>query len=383
MKIFQVVPYFPPHIGGLETYVSILSRMLAARGHEVTVFTSSQGEFSVTEEVDAVRIHRLRALVKIYNNPVAPSLFAKLFKEDRPDILHAHQYPIFFSEASALAGLVRRIPIVTHLHVIPEAKSVLSSVASSFYYKLLWKFTLRSARKIAVPSLAYKSLLLRLGYGASKIRLVPYGVDVEMFNAHVSGKGFRKKYGCEDSRVVLTVGRLNYQKGFHVLIKALRLIRKEFKNAKLVIVGEGEDRGNLEKLARELKLADAVIFAGALPYEELPKAYAASDVFVLPSFFESFGIALIEAEAVAKPVVGTRVGGVTEAVVAGQSGILVEPGNPGSLAEAVEEILADRSLAKKMGENGRKNVEEKFSWPIAVDRVTAVYREILRETCLS
>jgi glycosyltransferase involved in cell wall biosynthesis len=379
MKIIQVVPYFPPHIGGEETYVYSLSRELAARGHEVTVLTSLESGLCKNENISGVKIHRIKVLMKVYNNPVAPSLFAKLIQEDAKNcVLHAHQYPIFFSDVSAFVSLTRHIPFILHVHVIPEPKSFSSSIPLTLYYKLLWKLTLKPTCRIIVPSFAYRKLLLNLGVAAKKIRVVPYAIDTYKFHPKNDGSNFKKKVACEGFKIILTVGRLNYQKGLHVLIKALPLIKNQFKDIKLIIVGEGEERKHLQDLTMRLNVDENVVFTGALHNDELPQAYACADVFVLPSFFESFGITFLEAQATGKPIVGTNVGGVPEAVLNRESGLLIEPGNVKDLAQAVITILSDREMAKRMGERGRKHVEENFSWYIAVDKIVSLYKEILQ-----
>jgi glycosyltransferase involved in cell wall biosynthesis len=383
MRICQVVPYFPPHIGGEETFVFGLSRELAARGHDVTVFTSSENRWRQSQDTGGARVNRLNVLMKVYNNPIAPSLFHELLQEEQYNVLHAHQYPVFFSDVSAVTSFVKRIPFLLHVHVIPEQKSLFSSAALSFYYRLLWKLTSRPACRIVVPSLEYRALLMRLGVCAGKIRIIPYGVDTKRFSLDNDGESFRKKIGCEGSRIVLAVGRLNYQKGFHILIRALPLVVNEFRDVKLVIVGEGEERERLRELAERLNVAGNVVFTGALLNEELPKAYACADVFVLPSFFESFGITLIEAQATGKPVVGTKVGGVPEAVLNHESGMLVEPGKAGDLAEAIVTILSDKAMASKMGKKGRKHIEENFAFSVTVDKVIRLYEEASDDKYLS
>jgi glycosyltransferase involved in cell wall biosynthesis len=381
VKIWQVVPYFPPHIGGEETCVFMLSRGLAAKGHDVTVFTSSESGALSSEDTEGFRIRRLNIWMKVYNNPIVPSLVGRLLHEDSPTIIHAHQYPIFFSDVSALMGAVKHIPLLLQIHVIPDSRSMLSSAVSALYYESLWKLTLKTACKIIVPSRAYRSLMLGHGLSSQKVSVIPYGVDTDVFHPDNNGDQFRKKHGCEGSRVILTAGRLNYQKGLHVLIEALPLIKKELQDVKLVIVGDGEERPRLKKLAQTLDVAESVVFTGSLHHEDLPQAFASADVFVLPSFFESFGITLIEAQATAKPVVATRVGGIPEVVMNGESGTLVEPGKPNKLANAIITILSDRNMAVRMGRKGRKHVEENFSWCATIDKVAKLYEESLLNMC--
>lgn len=377
MKIFQVVPYFPPCIGGMEFYVQRLSEEFAARGHEVIVFTSSKSGFSYYEKVNGVKICRLKTLTKVYNVPIVPSLFWKLLREKKPDIIHAHQYPVFFSDVSAAMSRLRRMVLLLHVHVISEPRSVFSSFISEMYYRTVGRLTFKTAHGVVTPSFAYKSMLAEMGVEPEKIRVIPYGIDLSRFDFKNDGEAFRKRYNCDGSSVILSVGRLNYQKGFQYLLKAMPIVLQKIPDAKLVVVGDGEQFTYLNELSQSLGLSNSVIFTGALPPMGIPDAYAAADVFVLPSIFESFGIALIEAQAAGKPVVGTRVGGAPEALQEDETGFLVDPGDSEQLGEAIIRVLSDEELAREMGENGKKFVEARFDIRNIVDDVTAVYEELI------
>jgi len=340
MKIFQVVPYYPPHIGGMEFYVQRLSEELAARGHEVTVFTSSNTANQSVGKVNGVRIFSLKQMTKVYNVPIVPSLFWRLLQEEKPDIIHAHQYPVFFSDVSVATSWLRNIPLLLHVHVVSEAKSTLSGFISDMYYSTLGLRTLQTADTVVVPSLAYKTKLLKMHVKPEKTQVIPYGIDTKKFRNNTKGETFKIKYHCQGSKVILSVGRLNYQKGFQYLIEAMPAVLNQIPHAKLVIVGEGEQLAYLKQLSKSRGVSESVVFTGALGQAEIPNAYAASDVFVLPSLFESFGISLIEAQAAGKPVIGTRTGGAPEALVDGETGLLVEPGNPEQLEAAIVRVLS-------------------------------------------
>jgi len=377
MKIFQVVPYFPPHIGGMEFYVQRLSEELAARGHEVIVFTSSKAGFPYYDKVNGVKICRLKTLTKVYNVPIAPSLFWKLLQEKKPDIVHAHQYPVFFSDVSAAMSKLRRMVLLLHVHVISEPKSAFSSFISEMYYRTLGRLTFKTAPGVITPSFAYKSKLFEMGVEPEKIRVIPYGIDLSRFHFKNDGEAFRKRYNCDGSSVILSVGRLNYQKGFQYLLKAMPIVLQQIPDAKLVIVGDGEQFTYLNELSQSLGLGNSVIFTGGIPPMDIPDAYAAADVFVLPSMFESFGIALIEAQAAGKPVVGTRVGGAPEALRENETGFLVGPRDSEQLGEAIIRVLSNEELAREMGENGKKFVEAQFDIRNIVDKVTDIYEELI------
>jgi len=375
MRIFQVVPYYPPHVGGMEVYVDYLSARLACKGHEVTVFTSSDKNYSYHHKVNGVDIRRIKVSTKLYNIPIANTLLTALMKEEKPDVIDAHQYPIYFSDISALTSKIRKIPLFLHVHVIPDPKSPVSAVILKSYYNILERFTIHASKCIIAPSEMYRKLLIALGVDARRIAVVPYGIDLQKFYPNLDSINFKKNFNLEGSKVILTVGRLNYQKGFHYLIEAMPKILHQIPHVKLVIVGDGELMPYLKNLAISLGLKGKVIFAGAMPQTLISQAYAAADVFVLPSLFESFGISLLEAQAMEKPVVGTRAGGIPEAMADGKSGILVEAKNPAELSGAILRLLRDQNLSISMGKNGRKFVLKHYDLEKSIDCVLSCYQK--------
>jgi glycosyltransferase involved in cell wall biosynthesis len=380
MKIYQVVPYYPPHIGGMEFYVEYLSNQLANKGNEVKVFTSSDRNYSYTENMNGVEVCRFKISAKFYNVPISNNLLSSLLRIEKPDILDAHQYPVYFSDMSSLASSLRKIPLFLHVHVVPDPKSVFSGFVLKSYYRFFERFTLKESQYVIAPSQVYKLMLARMGVNLERIEVIPYGVDLRRFNPSRDGGNFKKLFNLEGSRVILTVGRLNYQKGFHYLLAAMPKILLQVPNAKLVIVGEGELMKYLKDLSYSLGLRNNVVFTGVLPQSSISEAYASADVFVLPSLFESLGISLLEAQAMAKPVVGTRVGGLPEAMAEGKSGILVEPKKPKALAEAVVTLLRDQNLSKSMGINGRRFVEDRYDLEKSIDHVFKLYERAIKRS---
>lgn len=202
-----------------------------------------------------------------------------------------------------------------------------------------------------------------------KLQVIPYGIDTKKFQNNPNGEAFKIKYNCNWHKVILSVGRLNYQKAFHYLIKAMPKILKKIPKVKLIIVGEGEQSTYLNQLANFLGVKESVIFTGALDQNQISDAYAACDIFVLSSQFESFGISLIEAQAAGKPVIGTKVGGLPEALLDRQTGFLVDFGDIGQLEDNIIHLLSDEKIAKEIGKKGKAFVENQFSTQRSVDSI--------------
>jgi phosphatidylinositol alpha-1,6-mannosyltransferase len=205
------------------------------------------------------------------------------------------------------------------------------------------------------------------------------GVDGERFRPDVNPRLIRDRYGLDGARVLLTVGRLVERKGHDVVIRALRRVSEAIGPVRYLIAGSGSEERRLRALAADLGCADEVIFIGHVSDEDLPPLYAACDVFVMPSRalqerdgIEGFGIVFLEAGASGKPVIGGRSGGITDAVLDGTTGVLVNPQDVEEIAEALIRLLRDREDAARMGEEGRRRAEAlRLAWGTEVVRAWA------------
>lgn len=200
------------------------------------------------------------------------------------------------------------------------------------------------------------------------IKITP-GVDVHRFSPGLNCKTIIKKYNLEEKKVILTISRLDWNKGVDMAIKSLPLVLEKVPNAIYLVGGTGPCEKEWKKLVEEMKLQDKIIFTGFISDKELPLYYNACDVFLLPTrelakrgCVEGFGIVFLEANACAKPVIAGRAGGVPEAVVDGVTGIIVDPLNIDEISDVLIKLLTDEKLAKETGEAGRKRVEQEFSW---------------------
>jgi phosphatidylinositol alpha-1,6-mannosyltransferase len=203
------------------------------------------------------------------------------------------------------------------------------------------------------------------------VRVVPLGTDPAHFKPGVSTEAVRNRYGLKNGRWMLTVARLTAHKGIDTGLRALAALATSHPDLKYAIVGVGKRHGELETLAAELKLTDRVKFLTGVPDDDLPGIYNLASVYLgvsrlADSNVEGFGISLVEASACGVPVVGGRSGGIPDAVREGETGLLVDPGDPVAVARAVDAVLSNPALASKLGGGGRRAVETHFNW----DRVT-------------
>jgi glycosyltransferase involved in cell wall biosynthesis len=181
----------------------------------------------------------------------------------------------------------------------------------------------------------------------------------------------------EKEHMILSVGRLVWRKGYKYLIDAMLHVLSEYPNAKLVIVGHGEQGIPLQIYVKKLGIDGSVRFLDNVSREKLYSLYSEAEVYVQPSLYEPFGITILEAMSMRKPVVATSVGGIQEIITNGVEGLLVEPRNSSQLADAVINLLSDSSLRRKLGNKARERVEKEFTWEAIAKKNLALYNNLL------
>jgi phosphatidylinositol alpha-1,6-mannosyltransferase len=251
--------------------------------------------------------------------------------------------------------------------------------------RLLFGPALRDASALVAVS-NRTAAVARLRLSRTPVEVIPNGVDVAAF-AGAAGQchSARAQLGLESGeRLILSVGALKPRKGFDTLLDAFAIVRRSTPAAKLLIVGSGNAAPYRER-ARSLGIGQAVQFLQNVPEQQLRSYYHAADVFALlprempTGEMEGFGLVYLEAAACGKPCVGTRSGGVAEAVIDGQTGLLVAPDRPEEAARALLELLENGELARRLGLNGRRHAEE-HSWENIAARYAALYEAVLRKS---
>ena len=369
MKVLYVYKDYYPVVGGIENHIRLLCQGLKAHPHvEPTVLVTSRTGKTVIEEIDGVRVIKAARLATISSAPVSLSLFAWLHRLEA-DVTHLH-FPYPVGELAYLwAGRSRRLVITYHSDIVRQ--KYLLRVYEPFLRHLLAR-----ADVITVSSPNYIQSSPYLRPLAGKCVVIPHGTDLSRFVATQSvqrrAAEIRQHYAAP---LLLFVGLLRYYKGLSFLIEAMPQIA-----AKLLIVGQGPQGEEWQTLTRRLGLDDKVAFLGRVSEEELIALYHAGDVFVLPSIHrsESWGAVQIEAMSCGKPVVCTELGTGTSFVnVDGVTGRVVPPRDAAALATAINALLGDEAMRRAMGARARERAQQEFSLETMVERVLAVYGEVL------
>jgi N-acetyl-alpha-D-glucosaminyl L-malate synthase BshA len=307
----------------------------------------------------------------------------QVVQKHQVDIIHAHwAVPMGFAASMIKFATGTPLAITAHgrdVYLDPEAGAI---VPRLWYVRPFLRSALQRADRVIAVSQDCRRHAIQAGAPAERVAVIHNGVSGERFSPDRVAVGqIRRQLGvARSARLILFVGSLKPYKGVDVLIRAVPHVLKGEPSAIAVVVGDGPERKALAGLRDSLGLRNEVLFAGAVPNARLPYYENACDVFVLPSRRESFGVAAAEAMACARPVVATNVGGLREVIDHGETGLLVEPGNPQQLAASILRILKNDPLARRLGAKARRKVEAEFDWA-SVGRLTAaLYREVLEHT---
>jgi glycosyltransferase involved in cell wall biosynthesis len=298
---------------------------------------------------------RLRADV----DPLCLSRLVSLARRAHPDIVHTHlvHADVYGAVAARLSGA----RLVSTRHNDDRFRRRWSSRA---LHRVL---THAADRLITISDALTRFVVETEGAVPEKVRRIHYGLDIPA-GASIAPARTRE-------RVLGIVGRLDVQKGHRYLLQALPRIRQKCEDIRLMVIGDGPLREALREEARRLGVADIVEFTGYR--DDAAALMGRFDILVVPSLWEGFGLVLLEAMAAARPVVASRVSAIPEIVVDGETGILVPPSDPESLAEAVIRLLDDADLAERLGRQGRARLTRVFSVDAMTAGTEAVYDELL------
>jgi len=373
-RILIFAAYFYPHVGGYEKIVYELSRRLVQRGYEIDILTCNTERALAYEELDGIHIYRLpcwNALNSLYPIPKpCPTSFKivrRLLRKNH-DVINTQTRFFITSFLGLIFAKLKRIPLVHTEHgarhsIVPNKVIDLISRA---YDHSIGALIVKSARRNIGVSEAACEFLKHLG--AANAQVIYNGIDTSIFKREDTN--YRQKLGISNNAVVITfVGRLIYAKGVQDLISAFSKIKDTVPEVKLLIVGDGPYRAELEKLAYQTDCAGSILFLGQRNQDEVIDVLSATDIFVNPSYSEGLGISVMEAASIGLPIIATDVGGTREIITTDKTGILVKAGDVGQLAEELGSLRANAELRGELGENARILAERKFNW----DKITGEY----------
>jgi N-acetyl-alpha-D-glucosaminyl L-malate synthase BshA len=364
-----------PTYGGSGVVGAELGREMAAAGHEVH-FISYALPIRLKES-DRIHFHEVEVLsYPLFEYPpydlVLATKMAEVMSRSHLDILHVH-YAIPHSISAYLAKKMsagREIPFVTTLH-----GTDITLVGNDRSYLPITRFGINESDAVTAVSEYLKERTVREFHTKRAIEVIPNFVNCDVFRKSFDSK-FRARFADEDEGLMIHISNFRPVKRTADVIELFSRLRRKQK-AKLLMVGDGPERPNAEWLAEVHGISDDVLFLGKS--SDMEQLLSISDVLVLPSEQESFGLVALEAMASEVPVIATRVGGLSEVVDDGSDGFLFDVGDIDSMAEAATSLLGDRELRQKMGKSGRDHAQRDFCHEKIVKRYADLYEKTISE----
>ncbi len=365
-----------PQAGGAELQMFLLAKFLdKEKFTPIFACSKNQSLDKLCENFEKENIRVIRLPVMNKHHPRHYFELKKIIKNEKIDLIHIHVWNPASGRYGFLAADSANIPIVTTEH---------DPFQLNFLKDAFKKFTLNKVSKIITVSEENAKVLKKLyPKHSKKISVIHNGLDLTWWQSQllrftnedrkeVKEKIFKAK---EDTLIITTIAELHERKGLKYLIEAMPSLTSEFPNIKLVIIGEGNTRPNLENQIKKLNLEANIILLGR--QKEIPKLLKSSDIFALPSLREAFGLVLTEAMFIPLPIVATKVGGIPEVVVDKKTGLLVDPKDPQSLAKALRTLISDPKKRAAFASTGFSRVIKNFDAKRMAEEYGKAYNSII------
>ncbi|MBI3398715.1 MAG: glycosyltransferase family 4 protein [Deltaproteobacteria bacterium] len=347
--------------GGQENRTLQESIGLRKRGVKVIILCqpdSALGKIALSEGIE-VRTCRMRKSYDLF----AVKYILNLIKTENIDVISAHS-----GRDSLLAGIAGRFSRSKPL--IVRTRHIALPITSRLTYSLL-------PHKVVTTSEYVRHYLISAGISSNKVIAIPSGIDIDQFDSGKTVATLKTELGLKaDIPLIGTIAILRYKKGYHILLDAIPLVLEKNPDAVFAFVGDGPQKENIVNKIKSLGLSNRIFMLGMR--KDMPNILKSIDLFVLPTLQESLAQSLLQAMAMGKPVVGTKVGGMGEALKDGINGYLVEPGNPSALAEAIIKLLQDRDKARIMGGEGEKIVRRNYTVEKMCEDMYALYASMIK-----
>ena len=364
-KIVILAAFYEPFMSGAEQMVRQIAKRLSEKYEIIIVTGRYRRDLAREDPRGGFRLLRVGFGFMRLDKFFYPALAARLTRRLKPDIAHA----VMESYAGLALGLVKFFYSgAARILTLQSGDLDDGRKQAVFYIRFFWKFIHRAPDHITAISTALAARAGRLGVNRDKITVIPNGVDFSELPMPQPEKTAGR---------VICVGRLSWEKGHVYLLKAWPEVRREFPDARLILVGEGPERGKIEDIIKQNGLGDSVALSGNLGHDRVLEEISRSEVFVCPSLAEGLGIVFIEAQACGVPVIGTRVGGIPDVIRDGENGLLVEPEDPAAIAAAVIKLLKDKELAGRLRARALETVK-KYDWRNIIAQIDVLYEGVMK-----
>jgi glycosyltransferase involved in cell wall biosynthesis len=366
----------PGHVfgGGKQAFYNLISRLDRKRFNPL-VATAPTGRYA--EMLRAVGVRLIPLAMNNRFDIRIPYRLARIVREHAVTIIHSHgggRADFFIHLTSKLVNVPLRITTVANL---VERWFDVNPIQLYVYKKIQSNTEKTFDHFICVSDYLADHLIRQHGLDRTKINTIYNGVDLDHFEGTPDYPKIKNEFLQKGERVLIgAVGRLVAEKGLEYLLTSMPKVLKRFSEARLLLVGDGPLRTDLERIVIDLDLTGKVTFVGFR--SDIKEILSSLDILVLPSLLEGFPMIILEAMAMAKPIVASDIPGIREQIIDGKNGILVPIKDPNAMAAAIINILADRKVAENIGLAARKTVDEKFSLERMVAETESLYLSLLK-----
>lgn len=368
IRILHVTKKYPNALGGDAIVSFNLEKQQMKLGHEAFILTTNCDEIIDKPNIikfglkDLAKNWDIVTFKRLFSSLILFFLLFSLIKKIRPDVVHIHSVDLGF--ILSFVCKLYKIPIINQCHGV------------SFPYKqntsakrIIEKFCLKYSKFNKIVTVDKNSLPSFKKINIKNVIYMPNGVDLEKFN--------KKKTNKTNKTIFLFVGRLEKQKGLIYLINAINILKVNNSNFEVHLVGTGTEEAYLKELVSKFNFKKYIKFIGKKTSQETTTYYVNSDVFILPSIWEGFPLTLLEAWAASLPVIITNVGGVSKICTNKKNALIIPSQSPEKIAEAMLSLIKNKKLREKLGKNGRKLVEEKYSWEKVAKKFVSIYKNLI------
>ena len=388
MKVLMLSWEYPPRVvGGIARVVKELSEKLQLEGQDVTVVTYKEGDTQYFEvEETGVKVYRVDNYMIRPNNFIdwIMQLNFNLITEvnkliqsgETFDVIHAHDWLTAYAAKTLKESY--NIPLVSTIHATEAGRNGgIQTEMQRYINDTEWMLTYESSEVIVNSNFMKNDIQRIFGLPFEKIKVIPNGIDLKKFDGIKKDYEFRRRFAADNEKIILSLGRLVFEKGIQHLIYAMPKILSNYNDAKLVIVGKGGMIDELKQITVNLGIQDKVYFTGYMAGDDVQKMYKVSDVAVFPSTYEPFGIVALEAMLGGIPTVVSDIGGLNEIVKHGETGLKSYAGNANSIADSVTQLLYDYDLSEKITKNAKLEVVQNFNWTKIAEDTRKLYEKAI------
>ena len=382
MRILVFSPFYPPHIGGLETHSDEFNKHLSTKGVKITVFTPLLPKEASRQEIchNDVRIIRYPAFEPLHNYPM-PTFWKYAFWREwhalialNPDIVISRTR-FFFPSLMALWYSHRKNISLLHIEHgsdFAQFNGYIKTTLGKFYDWTVGRFILHHADSIVANSQASANFVQKLSKRNDAL-VIYRGANIGAIEQCLPDEQVAEKY--EGKTIIAFIGRLIDGKGTHDLIAAISLLQRT--DIVTFIIGGGPEEVRLKKMATEYQLDNQVIFFGNLPFVKAISILKTAHIVVNPSYTEGLPTSVTESVLCHKAIIATNVGGTPEVISGNNDGFLIPPRQPKVIAEKLTLLIENLTLRTTFSENAFSTVKNKFSWNYSTDQYLAVFSELL------